>query len=101
MLLSHIDTLLRHLESLGLCVNMQKSILVPSQSITYLGVCFDSVEMRARLTQERLAAILSSLRHFRLGSSVHLKKLHRLLGLMASESAVCHLGLLHMRPLQL
>ncbi len=95
-----IDTLLCHLASLGLCVNMQKSILIPSQSITYLGVCFDSVEMRAHLSQERSAAILSSLRHFRLGSSVHLKKFRRLLGLMASASAICHLGLLHMRPLQ-
>ncbi len=28
------DSLLLHLESLGLCVNMQKSILAPSQSIT-------------------------------------------------------------------
>ncbi len=79
-LLRHIDTLLRHLESLGLCVNMQKSILIPSQSITYLGVCFDSVEMRVSLSQERSATILSSLRHFRLGSSVHLKKFQRLLG---------------------
>ncbi len=100
-LLSHIDTLLHHLESLGLCVNMQKSFLVPSQSITYLGVCFDSVEMRARLSQERLAAMLSSLCHFRLGSSVHVKTFQTLLGLMASPTAVCHLGLLHMRRLQL
>ncbi len=87
-LLSHLDTLLHHLESLGLCVNMQKSILVPCQSITYLGVCYDSVEMRARLSQERSAAILSSLRHFRLGSSVHLKKFPRLLGLMASAYVI-------------
>ncbi len=35
-LLSHIDSLLIHLESLGLCVNRRKSILAPSQSITYL-----------------------------------------------------------------
>ncbi len=100
-LLSHIDSLLIHLESLGLCVNRQKSILAPSQSITYLGVCMDSLEMRARLSRERAAAILSYLRHFREGSSVHLKKFQRLLGLMASASAVCHLGLLHMQPLQL
>ncbi len=39
--------------------------------------------------------------HFRQGSSVQLKKFQRLLGLMAAASAVCHLGLLHMRPLQL
>ncbi len=38
---SHIDKLLRHLEVLRLCVNMRKSFLAPSQSITYLGVCFD------------------------------------------------------------
>ncbi len=30
--------------------NMQKSILAPSQSITYLEVCLDSVGMRARLS---------------------------------------------------
>ncbi len=80
---------------------MRKSILAPSQSLTYLGVCLDSVEMRARLSRERAVAILSSLRHFREGSSVHLKEFQRLLGLMVSASAVCHLGLLHMRPLQL
>ncbi len=100
-LLSHIDSLLIHLESLGLCVNRRKSILAPSQSILYLGVCIDSLEMRARLSRERVVAILSYLRHFREGSSVHLKEFQRLLGLMASASAVCHLGLLHMRPLQL
>ncbi len=100
-LLSHIDSVLIHLESLGLCVNRRKSILAPSQSILYLGVCMDSLEMRARLSRERVAAILSYLRHFREGSSVHLKEFQRLLGLMASASAVCHLGLLHMRPLQL
>ncbi len=31
-LISHIDSLLIHLESLELCVNMQKSVLTPSQS---------------------------------------------------------------------
>ncbi len=63
-LLSHIDSLLIHLESLGLCVNRRKSILAPSQSIMYLGVCMDSLEIRARLSRERVAAILSYLRHF-------------------------------------
>ncbi len=72
----------------------------PSQSITYLGVCLDSVEMKARLSRERAAPILSSLHHFRQSSSVQLKDFHRLLGLMAAASAGCHLSLLHMRPLQ-
>ncbi len=59
------------------------------------------LEMKARLLRERVAAIFSALRHFRQGSSIQLKKFQRLLGLMAAASAVCPLGLLHMRPLQL
>ncbi|XP_056593677.1 uncharacterized protein LOC130412904 [Triplophysa dalaica] len=96
----HTQMLLRHLTSLGLRVNMQKSKLTPSQSITYLGVCFDSVEMRGRLSQERTESISSALHLLRPGRSVPLREFQRLLGLMASASAVCHLGLLHMRPLQ-
>ncbi len=80
-------SLLIHLESLGLCVNMRKSILAPSQSITYLGVCMYSLEMRARLSRERAATILSYLRHFREGSSVHMKKFQRLLGPISCELA--------------
>ncbi len=44
---------------------------------------------------------LSSLRLFRQGSSVQLKVFQRLLGLKVADSAVLHLGLLHMCPLQL
>ncbi len=85
-LISHIDSLLIHFESLGLCANMQKTD--PSQSITYLGVCLDSVEMRTHLSRERTVAILSSLCIFRQGSSVHWKEFQRLLGLMASALEV-------------
>ncbi len=83
----------------AMCRHAEEHSHPESVYITYLGVCFDSVKMRARLSQERSATILSSLCHFRIGSSVHLKKFQRLLGLMASASAECHLGLLHMHPL--
>ncbi|XDV15183.1 hypothetical protein PO909_015313 [Leuciscus waleckii] len=100
VLISHVETLLRHLDTLGLRVNMQKSVFIPSQTITYLGVCLDSVAMRAHLSQERIETISSTLRRFRPGRSVSLREFQRLLGLMAAASSVCHLGLLHMRPLQ-
>ena len=100
VLISHVETLLRHLDTLGLRVNMQKSVFLPSRTITYLGVCFDSMAMRAHLSQERIEAISSTLRRFRPGRSVSLREFQRLLGLMAAASSVCHLGLLHMRPLQ-
>lgn len=100
-LVSHVEALLRHLEMLGLRVNVQKSVLTPSQTTTFLGVCLDSVRMRARLSPERAEALSSSLGLFRPGRLVPLKEFQRLLGRMAAASSVCHLGLLHMRPLQL
>ncbi|CAM4608132.1 unnamed protein product [Leuciscus chuanchicus] len=98
MLVSHVEALLRHLEMLGLRVNVQKSVLTPSQTTTFLGVHLDSVGMRARLSPERAGS--SSLGLFRPGRLVPLKEFQRLLGRMAAASSVCHLGLLHMRLLQ-
>lgn len=98
---SHKHTLLRHLESLGLCVNVQKSVLRPSQTIMYLGVQLDSITMRARLSQEGIQDLVSALNAFRLGRPIALKEFQRLLGRMAAAATVCHLGLLYMRPLQL
>ncbi len=45
-----------------------------------------------------MAAILTSLRHFRQGSSVYLKEFQRLLGLMASASAAMSSGLITHAP---
>nr|XP_055041699.1 uncharacterized protein LOC129429202 [Misgurnus anguillicaudatus] len=101
LLISHIKALLPHLESLGLQINAQKSKLVPSQSISYLGVLLDSTSMRAHLSQQRVETLTLYLRRFRPGRVVLLREFQRLLGLMASAAPVCHLGLLQMRPLQM
>ncbi|KAI2663425.1 Transposon Tf2-9 polyprotein [Labeo rohita] len=87
---SHKCVLLHHLLSLGLCVNVQKSALCPSRSITYLGV-----------HMERIRDLMSALDTFSLGRPIALKEYQRLLGRMAAAAIVCHLGLLYMRPLQI
>lgn len=92
------EMLLHHLDTLGLRVNVQKSVFIPSQTIT--GHVFRLVAMRSHFSQDRRETILSTLRHFRLGRSDSLREFQRLLRLMAAASSVCHLGLLHMRPLQ-
>lgn len=61
MLVSHMHALLGHLKLLGLCVNMQKIVLKTSQSITNLGVFFDSLEMCVHLFQERRVVISPNL----------------------------------------
>lgn len=46
--------LLEHLQKLGLKLNTEKSVLVPRQSIMYLGLSLDSVTFRAQLSEERI-----------------------------------------------
>ncbi len=114
-LISHIDSLLIHLESLWLCVNMQRAFSPPplarsrgdespplarsrgDESLPLVRSRGDESPPLARSSSGQL----SSLRLFRQGSSVQLKVFQRLLGLKVADSVVLHLGLLHMRPLQL
>ncbi|KAL0149460.1 hypothetical protein M9458_055248 [Cirrhinus mrigala] len=100
VLCEHRDLVLRHLSHLGLQVNREKSKLSPVQRISFLGVELDSVNMTARLTNERAQSVLNCLNLFRDKTAVPLKTFQRLLGHMAAAATVTPLGLLHMRPLQ-
>lgn len=62
----------RHLapiQSLELTVNMQKSRLVLSQNISFLGVELNSIDMPVRLLEERSQKLIRSLAVFKLGHS--------------------------------
>nr|XP_054597211.1 uncharacterized protein LOC107396174 [Nothobranchius furzeri] len=91
---------LAHVEALGMTVNLQKSSLVPTQRVDFIGIAIDSVAMRARLTEQRRVRIRSLLRAFRLGAAPPVQVWLRLLGMLVSASALVPLGLLHLRPLQ-
>ncbi len=96
---AQLDTLavLNHLEDLGLALNREKSCLVPSRRVEYLGLVLDSTSMRAVLTSKRTMVLMDSLSQLTMGKHVSVEHGRRLLGLMAAASQV---GLLHMRPLQ-
>ena len=99
-LCEHRDLVLRHLSLLGLRVNWEKSKLLPTQRISFLGMELDSVEQTARLIEERARSVLACLNTFKSRAAVPLKLFQRLLGHMAAAAALTPLGLLHMRPLQ-
>ncbi len=94
----HRDIVLGHIHSLGLRMNVKKSVLLPSQRTVFLGVRLDSVQMQARLAPARIPVFTACLARFRLGHHVSVGTCRRLLGLMAAASPVLPLGLLHMRP---
>ncbi len=98
--LTHRDLVLHHLRSLGLRTNLQKSVLLPRQRTTFLGVVMDSRTMRACLSPTRVQSLETCLNQFKTGRLVHVGLCLRLLGLMAAASPAVQLGLLHMRPSQ-
>ncbi|XP_049322641.1 uncharacterized protein LOC125782478 [Astyanax mexicanus] len=97
---THTEYLMRHLSWLGFQINLAKSVLNPSQSVTFIGLSLDSVAMRARLSPDRVEAFQACLAQFRRGNYVELRMCYRLLGLMASALAAIPLGRLHMRGFQ-
>ncbi len=97
---AHRDLVLKHLSLLGLRVNWEKSKLVPTQRISFLGMEFDSVNQTARLTQERAQSVLNCFKTLSGRTAVPLKLFQRLLGHMAAAAVTVPLGLLHMRALQ-
>ncbi len=52
VLTSHRTLLLSHLDCLGLRVNFAKSVLSPSQRVSFLGTVIDSVQMTATVSAE-------------------------------------------------
>ncbi len=97
---AHRDLVLKHLSLLGLRVNWEKSKLVPTQRISFLGMEFDSVNQTARLTQERAQSVLNCFKTLSGRTAVPLKLFQRLLGHMAAAAVTVPFALLHTRPLQ-
>ncbi|KAK9959588.1 hypothetical protein ABG768_009702 [Culter alburnus] len=91
----HRDAVLCHMKRLGLRLNAKKSVLVPAQTTTYLGVVWDSTTMRAHLSPARVSSILAAVKGVKLGQSLTVKQFQKLLGLMAAASNVIPFGLLH------
>ncbi len=91
----HKTLLLSHLGCLGLRVNFAKSILSPSQQVSFLGTV-----MTATVSAEQATTIQYHVASFEEWTNRPLKAFQRMLGLMASALPVLRLGLLHMRPIQ-
>ena len=96
----HTAVVVSHLESLGFNINRQKSVLVPSQQTTFIGISLDSVTLMARLSQDRINSFLACVQSFRAGRQVQYKLCMQATGLMASAIHLIRLGRLHMRPFQ-
>lgn len=71
--LQHKNIVLAHLLFLGLRLNAKKSVLSHAQRMTYLGIVWDSITMRAHLSPARIEAIQHTLSRVRLGQDLTVK----------------------------
>ena len=100
-LLRDLQTVLHLCHELGIVVNPQKSHLVPSQVVQYLGVVINAETFRASPSQERISRLLSTAAEFRSSASPPASLWLSLLGILSSLAHLVPGGRLRMRSLQL
>ena len=100
-LVRDLRTVLGLCHELGIVVNPQKSNLVPSQIVQYLGVVIDSISFRASPSQDRISRLRSTADAFRSSASPPASLWLSLLGVLSSLAHLVPGGRLRMRSLQL
>ena len=96
-----LDTVLQLCQSLGIVVNWEKSQLVPTQRMVYLGVLLDSISFRASPAQKRVEKLLSIGDVFLSCEEQPVSSWLELLGVLSSMIQLVSGGRLRMQSLQL
>jgi hypothetical protein len=100
VLTNHIHRTLQLCHFLGLVVNLNKSELVPTQIITYLGVEFNFQEGMARVPWPRIKVLQESINRILRRRGATARQWASMLGQSASMIYQITLGALHRRPIQ-
>ena len=100
-LLEDLQTVLQLCHELGIVVNPQKSNLVPSQVVQYLGVVIASTSFRASPSVERISRLQSTAAAFQSCASPTASLWLSLLGVLSSLAHLVPGGRLRVRSLQL
>ena len=96
----HIKYILKTLQDLGLQINREKSHLIPTRSIKFIGAILDASRTRAFLPRDRALGLRQLAHKLLRQRRVTAYSIQRLLGLMASTTAVTPFARLKMRRLQ-
>ncbi|MEL7079455.1 MAG: reverse transcriptase domain-containing protein, partial [Cyanobacteria bacterium J06582_2] len=84
LLLENLDLILRMSIELGFLINVEKSCLIPSQKVVYLGMVLDSANFWVSPRERRVSNFLSLLAEFRSCAAPSARLWQRLLGHMTS-----------------
>ena len=100
-LLRNLQTVLDLCCELGVVINLEKSNLVPSQVVQYLGVVINTQSFAASPLPDRISRLLSTAEEFRSSASPPARLWLSLLGMLSSLAHLVPGGRLRMRSLRL
>ena len=89
------------LDRLGFVIHPEKSILIPTQEITFLGFIFNSANMTVKLNPERALKLKTACLENLEATTPLIRDVARLLGLMTSSFPGVMCGALHYRALEM
>ena len=95
-----VDSAVRLLTELGFQINLEKSVLTPTQTLTFLGYEFNSVDMTSRLTSEKRDLMKSHCNTILLSIQPTIREVAQVNGLMVAYSEGVEYGPLNYRCLE-
>ena len=96
----NIISMARVLESLGFNVNKDKSIFLPKQRILFFGFILDSVLFKVFLSEEKVEKIIQTAKEIRSNSTIVIRDLASLIGLLIHAFFAVLEAPMHYRPLE-
>ncbi|KAM4697809.1 uncharacterized protein WCC33_013413 [Rhinophrynus dorsalis] len=100
LLYTHTEWTIRLLTDLGFLINWEKSELIPSQRIQFLGFIIDSLQASLSLPGSKIRAIRKEIRSILRLEQFSLRKLAQVVGLLSASIQAIFPGPLHYRALQ-
>lgn len=98
--LDSLHDTLQCLRQLGFHINLEKSVLVPTQTIEYLGNIIDTKSMTVSLPERRILKIMHACESLMDKGKEKIREVARVTGLMVAATPALPLGRLHYRKLE-
>ncbi|KAM4698712.1 uncharacterized protein WCC33_014250 [Rhinophrynus dorsalis] len=100
VLIEHAACAIRLLSNLGFLINWEKSQLIPTQELEFLGFMVNSRDASLSLPRTKIRSIRREIRYVLRQNQISLRLLARILGLLAASIQAIFPGPLHYRALQ-
>ena len=94
------DIVMDLLVNLGFQLNMEKSVLIPTERVIYLGMVIDSLTMTFSLPEEKVSAIVQKATLLKNKNQVSVREIYQFIGMCSATRLAVKEAPIHYRQLQ-